>query len=131
MIGGTASFYKRLVEKIDSVLPRYFAALKENELFHVGDEMPVSIAWHLLRRERIIPADAFDTGLLYRYWGNIETKSPTHYGVSLVHLPYDKVFLANINLEKLAKPSNIMRLYRRQRLRNAIVRWVKKIMGKN
>lgn len=130
VIGGTASFYKQLVEKIDGVLPRYFAALQSQKLFHTGDEMPVSIAWHLLEREGVQPVDAYEVGLLYRYWGNVETKSLRHYGTSLMHLPYDKVFLAKVNVSALQKPADIVRLYRRQRLRNTIVRWGKRLLGR-
>lgn len=128
LIGGTALFYKRLVEKIDRVLPHYFDMIAKEKLFHTGDEMPVSIAWHLLRQEGIIPTDAFDIGLLYRYWGNLETKPPLYYGTSLLHIPYDKVFLAGISIDRLKSPDDIVRLYRYRRMRNTIVRYVKKLI---
>lgn len=130
MIGGTASFYSRLVEKIDHVLPAYFRELSKTELFHIGDEMPVSIAWNLLGQERLQSIEAYSVGLLYRYWGNTETKPFSHYGVSLMHLPYDKLFLAKVDTNRLHTPSDIVRLYRKQRVRNTLVRWLKRLMGR-
>lgn len=129
LIGGTAGFYKRLVEKIDCVLPAYFRALGQKQLFHTGDEMPVSIAWHLLGQEGVRPVEAYSAGLLYRYWGNAETRPLRHYGVSLMHLPYDKLFLAKVDANRLRTPSDIVRLYRRQRVRNTLVRWLKRLLN--
>lgn len=129
IIGGVAETYKSLVEKIDTVLPRYFEMVKKG-LFHIGDEMPVSIAWQLLRQEGWQPVDAFDLRLLYRYWGNEETKSLRSYGTSLIHLPYDKVFLAKIKPDKLHTSDDFVKIYRKQRMRNFIVHKLKRLIGK-
>lgn len=121
-IGGTASFYKKLLEKIDAVLPDYFRVLaREGALFHVGDELPVSIAWNLLEKSGMQIADAGNLGVIFRYWGNAERRSLNACGTSLIHLPADKVFLSRVDLKKLKTPKDFERQYRKQRARNFAV----------
>lgn len=98
-IGGRARFWKRLSEKCLEIAPAYFRSL-DKDLFHIGDEMITNMALALLEREGLRVLDAGSINVITRYWGAIDKRSFRDINSSFVHLPADKVWLSQWDLNR-------------------------------
>lgn len=97
-IGGTADFYKKLYDEILLFKDAYWQAIHQG-LFHVGDEMLTTIALSRLRKKyNLCPVDVKWFGIIHRYWSAFEIKNVWSFHTSLIHLPGDKIFEADIDL---------------------------------
>ena len=128
-IGGCNNFYEALYSDILNFKDKYFAEI-QNGLFHIGDEMLTTIGFERLRAKGLYYYDAYILGIIYRYWGNDEPYSLSHYPITFLHLPYDKVWCSKINVEKFTSSEYFYSIYRRQRLFNIIKRYIKKVLNR-
>ena len=126
-IGGNAEFFKKLHAEIMLVWEAYLRELPKG-LSHIGDEMLTSIALQRLRDRELNVAEAGKKKIVYRYWGNEELQAPAQTDAMLVHLPYDKVFCANLNLSELRHISDFSKAFRKRIFRNFVVRQIKRIL---
>jgi hypothetical protein len=62
--------------------------------------MLASIVLNRLKKDGLYVIDAGMINIVYRYWTIKENKSIKYYNPSLVHLPYDKVFLSKLNIRR-------------------------------
>lgn len=124
-IGGSNVFYKMLYNDIQIFIDKYFAEIPKG-LFHIGDEMLTTIGLEHLRKNGLYYFNAYMLGVIYRYWGNEEQYPLNHYKYSLIHLPYDKVFLSRMQLNDLTSRT-IIKKYKKIRFINKIKKFVKKI----
>ena len=108
-IGGTASFFKRLVLEIDTHLERYFETF--NYFHHQGDEVLTSVAIETLLKKGEYIHDVGQFGGIGRYWSvpvkHEQKRLRAYKDYFLLHLPADKAFLKN-----LSKPEGFLNRYR-------------------
>lgn len=127
-IGGNAGFFRALYDEIGLVWSAYLRELRKG-LSHIGDEMPTSIALQRLRERGLRIVDAGEQKFIYRYWGNVERCSPAETKAMFVHLPYDKVFCAKLDLSALHSVSDFSAAFRWRIFRNEIVRRIKQMLN--
>lgn len=125
-IGGNAVFFQTLYDEIGLVWSAYLREQWKG-LSHIGDEMPTSISLQRLRERGLHIVDAGEQKFIYRYWGNEERCSPAETKAMFVHLPYDKVFCAKLDLSALHSVSDFSAAFRWRIFRNEIVRRIKRL----
>lgn len=99
-IGGTPRFFGYLYNDIMQFSTCYFLLLAKEKLFHIGDEMLVSISLDRMQQRDLKIVDAGMIGVIHRYWSITEKWGITHYKVALMHLPGDKIMINALNLNK-------------------------------
>lgn len=128
-IAGCSQFYKELYTDILSFADKYFKEIN-NGLFHIGDEMLTTISIEHLRSKGLYYYDANSLGIIYRYWGNDEPHPLSHYPITFLHLPYDKVWCSKIKVEKFNTSEYFYSKYKPHRYLNIIKRYIKKMLGR-
>lgn len=133
-VGGVGSFWGDLYNEVMKVSDKYLALCRENGQnrpgFHVGDEMLTSIAIEHMRRRGYVYYDVATINAIYRYWGNLEKYPVEHYDPSLLHLPYDKVWLANFNLSAFDSNEYFAKQYKKHYRMNRLKAFVKMLIGR-
>ena len=115
MIGGNRKGLQHLIEKANSVLPRYFDRLPS--LHHVGDEMFISASLNLLLKDeptlKIIEQNPYR--LISRHWARHTDRSFQHHMQStFVHCPDSKPALELLSLSQHPQQNlvfSILKLY--------------------
>lgn len=105
-IGGSSAFWEKLYTQCIDISASYFRNI-DSGLFHVGDEMLTSLAVAKMTDEGYRILDAGNLNIITRYWGASESVPIDKIKSSLVHLPADKVFIANTALNRHFTPPNL------------------------
>jgi hypothetical protein len=128
---GTASAFKVLSEKIRECWPNYVNSI--GSLRHVGDEAVVSAAINLAVETGIPVGNADSVGGVARWWtARTRLPMPTFKeieGQSLLHLPADKIFLADYPRCSFEGP-RFLAAYRKYAARKLLVRSVVNSLSK-
>lgn len=127
--GGINEFYKQLYNKCVESSHSYFAHLREG-LYHIGDEALTSLAISKMRRDGLFIYDIRTLGILYRYWGMHEKKKLKDFDPVFAHLPADKVWIADRNLDEEFDVRRFIKRYNRHMRLFKLVKFVKNIIKK-
>ena len=96
-LAGDAAGFAALWEEVEAIWPRYLDSWPE--LMHAGDEMVLAAAMQRYREGGRALMDAGQAGIVARYWTACTQHRPRPFraldGVSILHLPADKAFLAS------------------------------------
>jgi len=112
-LAGPPAFFSALNNEVQDIYINYLKVYAE--VHHQGDEMPMSVALEIMRRNGQYIADAGTLGIIGRYW-SVSTKfkqKPFGYfkGCFLLHLPADKIFLAKLSCEEANNKDKFLRKY--------------------
>src|SRR5688500_44785 len=103
-ISGPPAFFRDLSEQVKNIQDQYFSSF--NLFHHQGDEMITSIAIkELIISKNHTIMDARSLTIIARFWSahTLHKQKPfkAYYNHFLLHLPADKVFIANLNKDQL------------------------------
>ena len=108
--GGINSFFSTLYNKVNIFADKYFCSLND-EQFHIGDEMLTTIALAQLKSEGIYYFDIGLTHIIKRYWGMHESKPLSSFDPVFAHLPADKVWISNLDLNTINSSTDFINKY--------------------
>ena len=116
-ISGTPQFFLALTKEIECIYDNYINDLKNQ--YHIGDEAYTSAALEVIRRKGTYIADAGTLKIVGRFWSG--RKYPMmpfgHFKQCfLLHLPCDKLFLANISAANTLESYQFINKYNKYRL---------------
>lgn len=123
---GPPLFFRRLVEAIDDVFPRYLSHVADPEgpINSSGEEPILSAALELLKVRGTGFADGGTLGIVARHWSTkpLHAQPPLGSSVAafLVHLPDDKRILAAMADDPPDGPAAFLKQYRALALKAAI-----------
>jgi hypothetical protein len=116
-LGGPSEFFAELVDEIVDVFPNYLK--DQGSFYHVGDEAPMSAALEKMRRRGRYVADIGTLGVAGVYWNCevLHPQKPFEYFsyCTLLHLPADKQFLADIARQGIVGDQQFLAAYRLRR----------------
>jgi hypothetical protein len=116
-IGGTNEFFGKLYTTILELLPAYIENI--NDSHHVGDEAIVSPAIELLKERGMRISDGGTIGIISRFWncGVLHPQKPFAWSSQcfLIHLPADKLLLANASEWSDSELNNFIEKYESMR----------------
>ena len=123
-LAGDAAGFAALWEEVGAIWPRYLESWRD--LMHAGDEMVLAAAIQRYRDGGHRLMDAGEASVVARYWTARTRHLPRTFrsldGVSILHLPADKAFLARW-CERAFDPAAFRReLGRHVRVRSALRR---------
>lgn len=103
--GGPTNYFKDLYQESLSIINEYFNSLKLNK-FHIGDEAITSLALSKLwvRKYQFLDISYYD--IITRFSGMIENRNFDEDKFTFYHLPVDKLWVYNLNIEKINDPES-------------------------
>ena len=131
-IAGPPSFFQILTDEIDDLIPSYLDRIAK--MHHVGDEAYTSCAIERMRQKGISVSEAGLVGIVGRYW-NADVRHyqrPWDYFKTcfLVHLPADKIFLAQAGVNSFSDrySGNFIETYERHLKGEKTKRLIRKLI---
>jgi len=136
-LAGPPSFFAALSNEIEPIYNNYLQVFQS--VYHQGDEMPMSVALEIMRQKGYYIVDVGQLGIVGRYWSvttNFPQKPFGYYeNCFLLHLPADKIFLANLSSKDVTSKEYFLRKYVPflivRRFLSSCKKYLKKLFPKN